>query len=85
MRRYRLLADDWPVVFNGEAGHVTVAEGADAQTLAVLDEGLWAQLVEQASNRQRRIANWYSLRGCLVSDMPLSASPTASRLPPAAP
>jgi predicted ABC-type ATPase len=49
LRRYRLLADDWLVVFNGEAGYVTVAEGAGAQTVAVLDDGLWAQLVEQAS------------------------------------
>jgi hypothetical protein len=37
------------VVFNGEAGYVTVAEGAGTQTVAVLDEGLWAQLAEQAS------------------------------------
>jgi hypothetical protein len=49
LRRYRLLADDWSVVFNGKAGYVTVAEGTGAQTVAVLDDGLWAQLAEQAS------------------------------------
>ncbi|MCK6435169.1 MAG: AAA family ATPase [Burkholderiaceae bacterium] len=49
LRRYRLLADDWLVVFNGEAGYVTVAEGMGARTVAVLDEGLWTQLHEQAS------------------------------------
>jgi predicted kinase len=44
-----LLADDWLVGFNGETGYVTVAEGTGAQTVAVMDEGLWAQLVELAS------------------------------------
>lgn len=48
LRRYRLLVDDWLVVFNGEAGYVTVAEGTAAQAVAVQDEALWAQLVEQA-------------------------------------
>lgn len=48
LRRYRLLVDDWLVVFNGEAGYVTVAEGTGTQALAVQDEALWAQLVEQA-------------------------------------
>ncbi len=37
------------MVFNGETGYVTVAEGTGARTVAVLDEGLWAQLVGQAS------------------------------------
>jgi predicted ABC-type ATPase len=48
LQRYRLLADDWLVVFNGEAGFVTVAEGAGAQTVAVLDEAIWTQLVRRA-------------------------------------
>lgn len=48
LRRYRLLVDDWLVVFNGEAGYATVAEGTGTEALAVQDEALWAQLVEQA-------------------------------------
>ncbi len=52
LRRYRLLADDWLVVFNGKAGYVTVTEGAGAQTVAELDDGLWTQLVEQAPAAQ---------------------------------
>ena len=47
--RYRLQADDGRVVFIGQAGHFAVAEGTGAQTVAVLDEGLWMQLAEQAS------------------------------------
>ncbi|QEM99761.1 Zeta toxin family protein [Sphaerotilus sulfidivorans] len=48
LARYRLLADDWLVVFNGEAGYVTVAEGSGGQMASVLDEARWAQLIEQS-------------------------------------
>lgn len=45
MPRYRLMADDWWLVFNGEAGYVTVAEGADEKPVHVFDETLWMQFV----------------------------------------
>lgn len=48
MQRYRALADDWLVVFNGEAGYTTVASGAGAVTLTIFDETLWARFVQIA-------------------------------------
>jgi hypothetical protein len=45
----------------------------------ILRIGNRAAAAVQASNRQRGIANWYSLRGYLVSDMPLVATPAATR------
>ena len=47
----------------------------------ILRIGNRAAAAVQASNRQRGIANWYSLRGYLVSDMPLVADPAATRQP----
>ena len=47
----------------------------------ILRIGNRAAAAVQASNRQRGIANWYSLRGYLVSDMPLVSAPAATRQP----
>ena len=52
-----------------------------ARRADILRIGNRAAAIVQASNRQRGIANWYSLRGYLVSDMPLPAAPAATRLP----
>jgi hypothetical protein len=53
-----------------------------ARRADILRIGNRAAAAVQASNRQRGIANWYSLRGCLVSDMSLPADYVASRPPP---
>jgi hypothetical protein len=52
-----------------------------ARRADILRIGNRAAAIVQASNRQRGIANWYSLRGYLVSDMPPPAAPAATRLP----
>ena len=49
MQRYRALADDWLVVFNGESGYATVAQGAGAAATAVFDEILWTRFLQLAS------------------------------------
>jgi predicted ABC-type ATPase len=43
MQRYRTLADDWVVMFNGESGYTTVAHGtgSDAASITVFDDILW--------------------------------------------
>lgn len=52
MQRYRLMADDWRLVFNGEAGYVTVAEGACEKLVQVFDETLWMQFVRFSEGGQ---------------------------------
>jgi hypothetical protein len=67
-----------------QAAEAPIPSDVHARRADILRIGNRAAAAVQASNRQRGIANWYSLRGCLVSDMPLAASPPASRPPPAA-
>jgi hypothetical protein len=67
-----------------QAAEAPIPSDVHARRADILRIGNRAAAAVQASNRQRGIANWYSLRGCLVSDMPQPASPTASRPPPAA-
>lgn len=52
MQRYRPMADDWWLVFNGEAGYVTVAEGAGEKLVQVFDETLWTQFVRLSEGGQ---------------------------------
>ncbi|MCK6435170.1 MAG: hypothetical protein HUU30_20620 [Burkholderiaceae bacterium] len=54
-----------------------------ARRADILRIGNRAAAAVQASNRQRGIANWYSLRGCLVSDAPVPTARAAARPPPA--
>jgi predicted ABC-type ATPase len=41
---YRTLADNWVVMFNGEASFETVAVGAGTEVAALYHEALWQQL-----------------------------------------
>lgn len=52
MQRYRLLGDDWWVVFNGETGYITVAEGSGGQVAQVFDETLWTLFVQLSEGGQ---------------------------------
>lgn len=45
MSRYRLIADDWTLVFNGESAYDTVAQGQGQDVQAVFDEVLWARFL----------------------------------------
>lgn len=50
LHRYRALADDWFVVFNGETGYTTVARGTGTAATIIFDDTLWtrfAQIAEQ--------------------------------------
>ena len=51
--RYRELADDWVLIFNGESGHTTVANGSGADVDTIHDDNLWARfrsLADQGIN-----------------------------------
>jgi hypothetical protein len=65
------------------ATEAPIPSDVHARRADILRIGNSAAAAVQASNRQRGIANWYSLRGCPVSDVPLPAAPAATRLPPA--
>jgi hypothetical protein len=67
---------DVPPVVGGPIPTDVHARRAD-----ILRIGNRAAAAVQASNRQRGIANWYSLRGRLVNDGPPPAS-ADSRVPP---
>lgn len=45
MDRYRLIADDWTLVFNGESAYDTVAQGQGQDVQAVFDEVLWTRFL----------------------------------------
>jgi hypothetical protein len=66
-----------------QAAKAPIPSDLHARRADILRIGNRAAAAVQAANRQRGIANWYSLRGCLVSDLPLPAATAAPRLPPA--
>ena len=66
-----------------QAAEAPIPSDLHARRADILRIGNRAAAAVQAANRQRGIANWSSLRGCLVSDLPLPAATAAPRLPPA--
>jgi predicted ABC-type ATPase len=49
MSRYRLIADDWTLVFNGDSGYDTVAHGQNLGVQIIFDEVLWALFLQLAT------------------------------------
>jgi hypothetical protein len=66
-----------------QAAEAPIPSDLHARRADILRIGNRAAAAVQAANRQRGIANWYSLRGCLVSDAAGPAAPAATRPPSA--